>query len=82
MEKILVRVKNNLDYEEWLSLVELVTYYKLSYPVGVHETCEISMNDKEGRINTNDVVYQLPDELYMKLHLITNSIIANLYKTV
>lgn len=82
MEKTLITIKDPPGNEEWLYLVELMVYNKMSYPVGAHKTCEIVINDKDNMIYSTDNIYRLPDSLYIKLHLITNEIIANLYETV
>lgn len=83
MEKTeLIIVNKQPSYEEWISLVELMTYYKLSYPIGLHEACPVYINDKEGMICIDNITYKISDPIYIKLHLVTNEIIANLYKTV
>lgn len=82
MEKTLIIMKDPPEYEEWIGLVELMVYNKMSYPIGLHKTCEVYMNDRDSMIYTPDTIYKLPDLLYLKLHLVTNEIIANLYKTV
>lgn len=63
-----------------MTLVELMVYSKLSYPTGCRETCEVELDDKENRIETPDSVYTLDNETYVYLHLLSNKIIAGLYK--
>lgn len=63
-----------------MTLVELMVYSKLSYPTGCRETCEVELDDKENRIETPDIVYTLDNETYVYLHLLSNKIIAGLYK--
>lgn len=83
MEKTeLIIVNKQPSYEEWTELVELMTYYKLAYPIGLHEKCQIYINDKEGMMSIDNRTYKLSNSVYIKLHLLTNEIIANLYKTV
>lgn len=63
-----------------MTLVELMVYSKLSYPTGCRETCEVELDDKENRIETPDTIYTLDSETYVYLHLLSNKIIAGLYK--
>lgn len=63
-----------------MTLVELMVYSKLSYPTGCRETCEVELDDKENRIETPDTIYTLDNETYVYLHLLSNKIIAGLYK--
>ena len=71
----------NLNEDEKLDLLELMVYYKMSYPTGFHETCEVQLDDKRGFILTKDITYSVDDDAYLYLHLKSNQLIAAMYKT-
>lgn len=72
----------NLSKEDGLELLELMAYYKLSYPIGLHKECLVQINDAVGAISTPQVTYTLDDELYVYLHLESNKMIAAMYKQI
>lgn len=38
-------IKNLTNRDIFATLLELITYYNLSYPVGCHEDCQVQLND-------------------------------------
>lgn len=78
----IIKLKRIPNRDTLLTLVELMTYHKLSYSVGNKENCFVSINDKFSTIETPEIIYKLSDELYLYLYLLSNTIIANIYKTI
>lgn len=78
----IIKLKRIPDRDTLLTLVELMTYHKLSHSVGNKENCFVSINDKFNTIETPEIIYKLSDELYLYLYLLSNTIIANIYKTI
>ena len=57
-----------------------MVYYKMSYPIGLHKECEIQLDDKNNRIITPDEEYYLDDYTYCYLYMLSNEVIANIYR--
>lgn len=79
--KTIRRVKvKDLNQDLRTQLVELMVYYKMSYPIGLHKECEIQLDDKSNRIITPDEEYYLDDYTYCYLYMLSNEVIANIYR--
>ena len=78
-KQIFVKEKN-IDKDMQYTLLELITYYNLSYPVGCNEECGVYLDDSASRIITENTVYNIEDSLYVRLYLISNKIISEIYK--
>lgn len=78
----IVRLKKIPNRDTLLTLIELMTYYKLSYSIGNKDNCFVILNDKSNTIETPEIVYKLSDEIYLYLYLLSNTVIANIYKTI
>ncbi len=76
----IVKVLNNKD--EFATLLELMTYYNLSYPIGYNSDCIIKLNDKDSEIITPDIIYKIDNLVYVKLYLLSNKVISNIYRIV
>ena len=81
MEKSTIKISSKPDKETLTSLLEMMTYSKLSYPVGEKDFCRIQLNDKENKISTPTVDYKCTDDIYLMLYLLSNKIVALIYKT-
>ena len=75
-------IKNLTNRDIFATLLELITYYNLSYPVGCHEDCQVQLNDIKSQIITKDTIYQMDDSTYVKLYLLSNKVISTIYKEV
>ena len=64
------------------TLLELMTYYNLSYPIGEKDKCSVTLDDKNSSIITQDVTYKCDDQLYLKLYILSNKVISNIYKLI
>lgn len=64
------------------TLLELMTYYNLSYPIGEKDKCSVALDDKNSSIITQDVIYKCDDQLYLKLYILSNKVISNIYKLI
>lgn len=69
-----------VNKEQLLELLELMIYYKLSYPTGFHTTCEVQLDDKGSRILTPDIIYSMDEHAYCYLYMKSNEMIAAMYK--
>lgn len=78
----IVKLKRIPNRDTLLTLVELMIYQKLSYSIGNKDNCSVVINDKSNTIETPEIIYKLSDEIYLYLYLLSNTIIANIYKTV
>ena len=75
-----IRINNKqIERDELLTLLELFVYYKMSYPAGCHDTCEIQLDDKNSRLITKDIIYSIDGDTYLYLHLQSNTLIAAMY---
>lgn len=81
MKKI-VKIRKMPQDELLTELVEYMVYYKMSYPTGQKDECTIMLNDSSNQIITPDTIYDLSDEVYVQLYLLSNAAIANIYKTI
>lgn len=52
----------------------------MSYPIGLHKECGIQLDDKSNRIITPDEEYYLDDYTYCYLYMLSNEVIANIYR--
>lgn len=77
-----VKINRLPDSELITELIEYMVYYKLSYPTGNKDTCEVQLNDAACEINTPNITYKLGQELYIQLYLLSNKAIANIYKII
>lgn len=64
------------------TLLELMTYYNLSYPIGEKDKCSVTLDDKSSSIITQDTTYKCDDQLYLKLYILSNKVISNIYKLI
>lgn len=64
------------------TLLELMTYYNLSYPIGEKDKCSVTLDDKNSSIITQDITYKCDDQLYLKLYILSNKVISNIYKLI
>lgn len=64
------------------TLLELMTYYNLSYPIGEKDRCSITLDDKNNSIITQDITYKCDSQLYLKLYLLSNKVISDIYKLI
>lgn len=80
MSKKTIRLKKIPNKDILKDLLELMTYYNLSFPTGQKEVCTIHLNDACSIIETPTTIYKLSDELYIYLYLLANKVTANLYK--
>ena len=64
------------------TLLELMTYYNLSYPIGEKDKCSVILDDKNSSIITQDITYKCDDQLYLKLYILSNKVISNIYKLI
>ena len=80
MNKKVIRLKKIPSKDILKELLEYFVYYNLSYPTGQEEECTIRLIDASSQIETPTNVYKLTDELYIRLLLLSNKVIANLYK--
>lgn len=78
----MVKINKLPNIELTTELVEYMVYYKLSYPTGNKDTCEVQLNDASCEINTPNITYKLAQDLYIKLYLLSNKAIANIYKII
>lgn len=76
----IVKALNNKD--EFATLLELMTYYNLSYSIGYNSDCIIKLNDKDSEIITPDIIYKIDNLVYVKLYLLSNKVISNIYKLI
>lgn len=63
-------------------LVELMIYYKMSYPIGQKDECTIQIKEGSNEIITPDSTYRLSDEVFLYVYLLSNRAIANIYKVI
>ena len=63
-------------------LVELMIYYKMSYPTGQKDECTIQIKEGSNEIITPDSTYRLSDEVFLYVYLLSNRAIANMYKVI
>ena len=63
-------------------LIEYMVYFKLSYPTGNKDTCEVYLNDVSNEIITPSVTYKMTDDVYLYLYLLSNKAVANIYKAI
>lgn len=68
-----------VEKDQLLTLLELFVYYKMSYPAGCHNTCEVQLDDKSNKLITEDTIYFIDDDTYLYLHLQSNILIAAMY---
>lgn len=69
------------DFDLKLTLLELMIYFKMSYPAGLNDTCEVQLNDKRAVITTPDITYTIDNNCYIDLHLRSNQMIATMYQS-
>jgi predicted HNH restriction endonuclease len=77
--------RNESTYEitdELRELVELMIYYKMSYPTGQKDECTIQIKEGSNEIITPDSTYRLSDEVFLYVYLLSNRAIANIYKVI
>lgn len=79
MIKISSKTKNK---DVLKTLLELITYYNLSYPIGLKDECQVKLDDKTNKITLDNTIYQCDDQLYINLQLLSNKVIAYLYKLI
>lgn len=65
-----------------ITLLELMVYANLSYPVGAKEECTIILKDAKNEISTPTITYQCDDNLYVMLYLLSNKAISNIYRLI
>lgn len=70
----------DLTKDHITSLIEMILYHKLSYPVGSKASCGVQLDDKHSSIITLDSTYTLDDTTYIELYLASNEILAQIYK--
>lgn len=80
MNKKVIRLKKIPNKDILKELLEYFVYYNLSYSTGQEEECTIRLIDASSQIETPTNIYKLTDELYIRLLLLSNRVIANLYK--
>lgn len=80
MSKKVIKLKRIPNKDTLKDLLELITYYNLSFPTGQRNECTVQLKDSLSQIETPTEIYKLTDELYVYLYLLANKVIANLYK--
>ena len=75
------RQKDN-QTDKVTELIEYMVYFKLSYPTGNKDTCEVQLNDVSNEIITPSVTYKMTDNVYLYLYLLSNKAVANIYKAI
>ena len=80
MRRQIIKLKKIPNKDILKQLLELFTYYNLSYPTNQREYCQIHIDDKNAIVYTPTTIYYLTDELYIQLYLLSNKLIANIYK--
>ena len=72
-DRKIIRLSKLPEYDVITELIEYMIYYKLSYPTGNKDTCEVV---------TPNTIYKMTDEVYLYLYLLSNKAIANIYKVI
>lgn len=81
-DRKIIRLTKIPEIDIVTELIEYMVYFKLSYSIGSKDTCEIQLNDSSNEIRTPSVTYKMTDEVYLYLYLLSNKIVANIYKIV
>lgn len=82
MQRKIVKIKKMPEDDLLLDLVELFLYYNLSYSTGQRDHCSVTLSDNANEIHTPDIIYKLSDEVYVNLYLLSNKVLANIYKCI
>lgn len=69
IKKVYERKKEDTDNKDTTNdilteLVELMIYYKMSYPTGQKDECTIQIKEGSNEIITSDSIYRLSDEVF------------------
>ena len=70
------------EKEQLIDLLELLLYHNLSYPTGQKDSCTITLNDSTNEIYTPEIIYKLSDEVYVNLYLLSNKLLATIYREI
>ena len=81
-DRKIIRLSKLPEYDVITELIEYMIYYKLSYPIGNKDTCEVRLIDSSCEIVTPNTIYKMTDEVYLYLYLLSNKAIANIYKVI
>lgn len=82
MRRKVVKIKKMPEKEQLIDLLELLLYHNLSYPTGQKDSCTIALNDTTNEIYTPEIIYKLSDEVYVNLYLLSNKLLATIYREI
>lgn len=82
MHRKIVKINKIPNDDLLLDLLELMLYRNLSYCTGQRGLCSVTLDDKHSIIYTPETIYKLSDEVYVQIYLLSNKVLANVYKIV
>lgn len=81
-DRKIIRLTKIPEIDIVTELIEYMVYFKLSYPTGNKDTCEVQLNGVSNEIITPSVTYKMTDDVYLYLYLLSNKAVANIYKAI
>lgn len=81
-DRKIIRLTKIPEIDIVTELIEYMVYFKLSYPTGNKDTCEVQLNAVSNEIITPSVTYKMTDDVYLYLYLLSNKAVANIYKAI